>query len=404
MPRDCQLLMNLLISIKDRTLCNQDDLDFALENNVYFNLKTRRYQLLLKPKNPLGMLHYLSGTVKAVRYFTSFFPDLQAYRHADFQDRRLSAREIHRLERSLMRFEICCALTDAWTPSQNTFTTKSDAEDNQVRLLSTFLNRYLPWELEELACVYDFLELAVFQYNKSTASLPATRPEPAESKWIVRMWESKSLRFPASILSRSTAAGLTRILPEDLSEDVSEDVSEACRAAARARILSLGLVFLQSFQARPLEEREEKEKEKHKELCYKCAPRDDFIHAAIHKRTDGGLRYESLDEKSFESNHYRRCRFGWIGHEDEDDDDNDGVPEGAHEATPMWKHYATDGHGGYETRGGYFNLHKFRSWGYGIWDDPLQNCQYSRSEWDPEWDPRCHCHSCSYIGWEKNLS
>ena len=28
-----------------------------------------------------------------------------------------------------------------------------------------FLGQYLTWEVEELACVYDFLELAVFQYG-----------------------------------------------------------------------------------------------------------------------------------------------------------------------------------------------------------------------------------------------
>ena len=380
LSRDCQKLLFVLISVQDHMPLSDRDVPFVLGTNIIYNPKICRFRLSSEPKNPIKILDYLCRTIKAVSFFTSLFPELQAYRHADFHDRHLSVLELQRLQRSLLRFEICSVLACS-SPLRDAEFPPSDANPTRGHLLSAFLGKYTPWEIEELACVYDFLELAIFQYPYGKPAFPGLRTATHNEDqsrttstasantiitgsnmgsgitssritfseiWGPRLWQCKTLRFPASALSRRPAATNGRFYPED--------ELETYKAATRAKILSLGLPFLASFQQRPLAEREEKEA-----MMYGLGRgTDDFIHAAIFRRTDGWMKYTWFSERIYTS-----LTEGY------GDDDNDS--KGADEATQMWKYYAKDGSGNWG--GAYLNLYKYRSWGYGIWDNPLEKCR-----------------------------
>ena len=282
LSRDCQKLLFILISIQDHSPFSDRDVPFVFGTNIIYNPRTCRFKLSVEPRKPIEILDHLCRTIQAVSFFTSLFPKLQAYRHIDFDVQHLSVLELRRLQRSLLRFEICSVLACS-SPFRNAEIASCDADTTQVDLLSAFLGRYTPWEVEELACVYDFLELAIFQYPSSKLAAPnlgvvthnddqSRRPSTTSTNsssgggtitttitttgsnmgssscsgttfcdiWVPRLWKCKTLRFPASATSRRSATSIGRFY--------TEDDPETYRAATRSKILSLGLPFLASFQ------------------------------------------------------------------------------------------------------------------------------------------------------------
>ena len=118
--------------------------------------------------------------------------------------------------------------------------------------------------------------------------------------------------------------------------------------------------------------------------------RDDFIHAAIFTRTGGLMKYSWPSEEIYTSL--------TEGYEDGDDES-----KGADEATQMWKYYANYGSRAWGSA--YLNLYKYRSWGYGIWDNPLTKCMNATSlnSGGLIGTGECDCHFCSWRGWEEKL-
>lgn len=100
---------------------------------------------------------------KAVEYFTWAFarglcrPPTTCPQTQQIRNPVLSATESHPIQRSLWRLQICCEFSLSWMPSGELDLAQSGADDRIPRLMM-FLKQFNPWEVEELKCIYDFLE------------------------------------------------------------------------------------------------------------------------------------------------------------------------------------------------------------------------------------------------------
>ena len=150
--------------------------------------------------------------------------------------------------------------------------------DTRLPRLVEYLSHFYQWELEELACVYDFLEMAVFQYDEDMP--PSGFMVEVDPHGAVIFQDCKKKvptikgHHAGSLLGRSSSTckvGLFAALGQE-----SPSVF-TYKASTRARLLSGGLVFLRSFHQQPLLARQRTEWR-----LIGCSLGDEFIQAALH--------------------------------------------------------------------------------------------------------------------------
>ena len=162
MPRELQLLVCKLLAIREVGKASNCQVEVLLQPNVQFDGTKQLWRLRTKIKHPTAALRTILQTQKAVDYFTWAFargicqPPTGCPQTQHLEDPVLSATETHRIRRSLWRIQICCELSSSWISSGDIDLARSGADDRIPRLMN-FLQRFNPWELEELNCIYDFL-------------------------------------------------------------------------------------------------------------------------------------------------------------------------------------------------------------------------------------------------------
>ena len=352
MPRDLQELVCTLISIQESAPFRDNELSFVLNGNVSFDKGKRLFQIVRRPKDSVKVLHKLSRTIKAIQSFTDLFPEVFACRHKDFKSRRLDNVETHRLQRGLWRFEICCALVQAWRPSKDRFSVQI-GDDTRVPRLVQFLEQFLPWELEELMCVYEFLELAVLDYGKEwwNGRVIERLTAPSTTNWNYWRPEPRANRMVAA--NTGLFAPLGQFVP----------TKGAYRAATRSRLLAQGLVFLWAFQQQPVSIKIDTESR-----LEGCSFGDEFIWAA---------HYSCIPLDKALKQTRRSCSW------EEKDDDNNRV-EGAEGPNERWISFDTA-----PISRTYPSVEQLRYWAYCIWSKPADCC-------NPTDSPHitCMCHLC----------
>ncbi|MCJ1329622.1 hypothetical protein MMC10_006302 [Thelotrema lepadinum] len=381
-PHDIQELICIWISIEDAAPFKHTDSQFALvlSENIYFHKRKRLFQLRQDPKDPLKVLDQLSQTLAAVDFFTNLYPKVFAARHKDFRNKNLNRTEKHRLQRALWRFEVCSALFQATESSDNDYIVVSGNDIRTPRLF-TFLSKHRAWEIEELASVYDFLEIAVFQYD-NLPPYPNTR------------WEGGYVRncHATTVTARKRATspqGITACFRYPLL------LQPIYRASTRAHILSRGLKLLRDFQNNPLPSKNAMEQN-----LYGSTLGDEFIHAALSSMGHNSPR-PIRDHMRLE-NSGRRCACKSV--DSLLDDCCESLDKfdvmGAGKPNENWAKLVKSLPRTWIAMEAYPALAKFRSWGFSIWD-PLEcsNTRYE-SEWRClEWDI-CRCYSCSDLDWD----
>lgn len=139
-----------------------------LHTNLSFPemLEAQLGQLEIIIEDPVASLKAIVATQEVVNYFTWTFerslcrsPDSTVQCQRDGEN-KLSASEIHRVQRALWRFELCSALYTSWMPSSPppVYDHLWATHDGHVKRLMNFLDGFNPWEIEELHCIYDHLE------------------------------------------------------------------------------------------------------------------------------------------------------------------------------------------------------------------------------------------------------
>ena len=394
MPRDLQEIVFTMISIHDAAPFKDAQLPAVLEN-VRFDKQKRLFQLALRPTNPLKTLHRVSRTMTAIHFFTALWPEVFALRHQDFKDVRLNSVEIHRLHRGLWRFEVCCALVEAWKPS-------GDADPDSARLgadtrvprLTQYLGRFMPWEFEEVASVYEYLELAVLDCGSSApfAYLPQDLFNFFGHNRCKRARGCGELIGPISRDSWGHKYNIDRVLIAGEVGSLFAPLGQAgqneynMEAATRIRILSQGLVFLRAFQRLPCAAKPFIESK-----LQGCCLGDEFFYAAICSLIAWEPRFPLVEERQITASH-------GLWNETDDYKADPNFVEGTDTANDRWDSY-TRGH--FPTwccdrSGLFYPPHaKFRSWGYSIWSRP-RGCTNTRQRDYLECleDGICECHSC----------
>ena len=381
MPRDLQEMVFTVISIEDHAPFQDVLLPFFLNSNIASDERKGHLQFLKPPQDPVKVLHRMARIINAMDFFTGLFPKLMGSRHSNFEGRILSATEIHRLHRGLWRFEVCCALTAAWMPGD--MDTVVSGSDTRLPRLTKFLGQFCLWELEELASVYDFLEMAVMQYGKVVPPSGFMVEVDKYGKVSFQHYNDDVIRFRSqhagSLPGRRSAicnVGLFAVLNPE-----APSVS-TYKAASRARILSEGLVFLRSFQQQPLSVRQRMEWN-----LIGCSLGDEFIQAALHSPLALHSRTLRVEEPVTLTRRQWMTMFPNL--------ETDRRPADVLEkARQDWITFAV-------TSGWYARLLaypvqsqlRYRSWAYAIWDDLL------------EWGKKCYrgeycpCHICSDTAW-----
>ena len=366
-PFDIQELICILISIKDTAPVRDRDsqFPFVMDGNVYFQTDKRRFQFHEKPRDPIKALCDLSRTSKAVEFFASLYPQVFAARHKYFRNKSLSKVEKHRLKRALWCFEVCSALNLAWNlPCKDVIKSMGTA---RIPRLVNFLSGFQAWEIEELASVYEFLELAVFQYASSSTQLPHGNPGNIHGC------------HAATIRARMRNANLPQYFRSWHSGLVSTHTSWKVRA--RAQILSQGLVFLEALQSEPRTAREIVEMR-----ALDRALSDDFIFAALSKMNfNRGSPFCILS-----SPRQSECRSAWKEAEGH-------YSACASEGNENWQKLTSTFVDAWRFSDRGPPLETFRSWGLAIWD---------RFEWASTWrlslpyirSDKCECPFCCDIG------
>lgn len=145
-----------------------------LHTNLSFPemLEAQLGQLEITIEDPVASLKAIVATQEVVNYFTWSFerrlcrsPNSTVQCPGDVEN-KLSASEIHRVQRALWRFELCSALYTSWMPSSpppctllsKVYDCHWASHDGHVKRLMNFLDGFNPWEIEELHCIYDHLE------------------------------------------------------------------------------------------------------------------------------------------------------------------------------------------------------------------------------------------------------
>ena len=168
MPRDLQQLICTFLSIREAGEISRCEVERVLYSSFDFNEKKQLFRLKKNIKRPLEALRAITQTQSAVDYFTKTFatclcqpPNSQSPNHLPQMEQQgdppiLSATEIHRIQRGLWRYQVCCELSTSWLSCELDFA-QSGGADRHSRLM-TYLKYFMPWEIEELHCVYNHLE------------------------------------------------------------------------------------------------------------------------------------------------------------------------------------------------------------------------------------------------------
>ena len=161
-PTELQHLICTLLTVREAGEVSNDGVEVALQSRLSFDKERETMRFQTDIGEPVEALRYLARVQRSVDYFTQTFarclcqapiPFLQAQSSVPV----LSATESYRIQRSLWRFELCCALSSSWIPSGNIELAKRRA-DSRISRLAILLKIWKPWEIEELNCVYDHLE------------------------------------------------------------------------------------------------------------------------------------------------------------------------------------------------------------------------------------------------------
>lgn len=163
MPKELQLLVGTLLTIREAGKVSNSEVEVLLQPSLIFDKKKQRIRLRTNIKHPVAALRTILQIQKAVDHFTLVFaralcqPPTTCPQTQQLENPVLSATESHRIRRSLWRFQICCELSSSWMPSGELDLAQSGADDRIPRLMM-YLKQFNPWEVEELNCIYDFLE------------------------------------------------------------------------------------------------------------------------------------------------------------------------------------------------------------------------------------------------------
>ena len=159
MSYELQTTVGTRISIQESAPLQHDQLSSVLEPN--FDRLQGLSRLPRKFKDATVTLHRLSRTITAVSFFTRLYVGMYL-RHEGRLEIAVKSPDkprLHRLQRALWQFEVGCVLVSAWKPTDDIEAIQSGS-DHCLSFLKTFLARFLPWEIQEILCTYDFLEVA----------------------------------------------------------------------------------------------------------------------------------------------------------------------------------------------------------------------------------------------------
>ena len=326
----------------------------------------------------------VARTTSVIQFFTALFPDLFALLHEDFEDVQLNDMEIHRLQRGLWRFETCCALVGAWKPSIEASLDKvRSGKGSCMPPLTQYLGRFVPWELEEIACVYEYLELAVVStvFSLPLTYLPHNVHSSVEGQGYgntTRRGELKQLISGAELNMLCwyfKSAGRTVFLGSPLRHTATEDC-----------ILSQGLIFLRAFQRLPLAAKsliQTKLNGRHQH--------DGLLHAALSSSKEYGQHRFSLEQRR----QFAASRSLWNATDSYKEDPS--FIERTDMANDRWQDLIEDNFPAFHAdRGLYDPPHgRFRSCGYSIWSRP-RSCTITEEDVDYDCigDESCKCHFC----------
>ena len=263
-PRDLQGIIFTMVSICDAAPFRDTELSSVL-SNVFFDKRKLLFRVTRAPKIPLEILHHLARVLRGVEFFTALFPKFFALRHKDFENIQLNDVENHRLQRGLWLFEVCCALVAAWKSIGDVdLDAVQSGADTRVRRLTRCLRQFLPWELEEIACVYEYLMSTVLH---TELSLPRSR-SPNNSCISIRgqqypSMSSRDRSLPALSakiqvrdclhIERASSVGLYALNGSTTPSALEKITRRDLQKFTRVRILSQGLLFPRAFQQTPSE-------------------------------------------------------------------------------------------------------------------------------------------------------
>ena len=410
LPRDIQELVCVLLSVQNSAPIQDNDVLRVL-NDISFNKRTALFEFQKSPKDIVKCLHNLTRTFIAVQFFTDLFPSVYAARSSEFERRQMRKVEKHRLQRALWRFEVCCALVRARAPLSASVPLSEDAidaiqvgQDTRIISLKIFLEPFLPWELEELAAVYDFLELAVWQYSRTKKPrMAVTHSETAAARYYAACRIGTFAFEPLDLISIPASAYQTQrdlvgsgrypkeaicirsIFPSD--QEMSPFERSTRCTAVRARILSHGLIFLRAFQQQSLCARECTEE---RLVSLRSSMGDEFIHAALYSLKEG--RNYFAPERELITKARPRP---W----DSLSDNKNGYDMDTKAAlvpNERWIPFVRGRYRNWFPGGQYPPQAKFRSWGMAIWSYPLL-CKQVR---DRSLHYLCSCHLCDDDRWD----
>ncbi|MCJ1361993.1 hypothetical protein MMC16_001095 [Acarospora aff. strigata] len=271
MPQELQRLIFTLLTIREAGKFQNSKVLVLLHHSVGFDDKKQLLQLETSIKYPLAALDTITRIQKAVDYFTWAFarclckpPDSPPQDQGQ-EKPNLSATEVHRIQRALWRFQICCELSNSWIPSAELYLADSEGDDRIPRLM-IYLRQFNPWEVEELNCIYDFLE-----------NMLERDSQDPRLNYLGTPVDSFVLRAPRSCTSRCTEACIAA-------------PAVAALAGVRAKFLSQGLTFLKTYlhNTSPMSRLR-----KEQSLCF---PSDEFIIPALCGLKDARSRFPHICE------------------------------------------------------------------------------------------------------------
>ena len=265
MPHDMQELLCMLFSIYGSGSVSIDQLASTLE--IQFDPKEQVFRLSHKVTNPCKTLHRLLRTTVAVHFFTELYPKLYTTHNYGIISTNLNNSQRHHIQRGLLFFEICCALAEAWKPTESTDMVQLGL-DTRLPHLKAFLGHLLDGEVEELLGIYEYLSLAVLEYGKPDFQLGDICYDDEEDPARV---------LGSRVLHRTFFSPFQNLLIHPRAWTYRPWIEVDClESPHRSRILSQGLVFLRAYSQQPLSA-----KTKNERRLRGSALGDDFILAAL---------------------------------------------------------------------------------------------------------------------------
>lgn len=171
---EIQLAVCSVMILREVGMVGNNQVGALLHTNLSFPkmLEAQFKQLHLLIEDPVAALKAIVATQEIVNYFTWTFerslcrPPDNLVQSQGVGENKLSATELHRVQRALWRFQLCSALYTSWMPpsppsytlSSKVYENRWASHDGHVKRLMDFLEGFNPWEIEELHCIYDHLE------------------------------------------------------------------------------------------------------------------------------------------------------------------------------------------------------------------------------------------------------